>query len=392
VKPLDNPGTPVWERLGRTIADASSLIASDTAELRSEGLRYVSDLVAAGIVVCVEHADPYRPEFGRMIDHTMKWGLDAPDCLYLYATIAGDCEYRIHGNRGSAHHVDIQANWGHYAEGDISKWGTISSISSNELSIDDDGRFELFVGATQRGSNWLPLADNAEFLLIRQYFADWNAERAADVQIERVGGPNDDRQSVEERLSANVGRLCDWITKGGALWQQMSRALLEMAPNTVFVNDPLLSGERGGMRDQVYCLGNFCCRADEAVVIELAPPDSTFWSISLANRYWQSLDYATRQSSLNMHQAALEADGTLRVVICHDDPGVANWLDPCGQTTGTLAIRFLACRGAVEPSIRSVARNRLATSVAAASKLVTPEQRAAVLAQRNAGVRRRFRR
>jgi hypothetical protein len=393
--PAQGSRRPGWQQVNEALAEAAIRIEAETTELspntRAEGLRYLGDLLAAGIVVCMEHSDPYRPRLGRMIEDTMKWGLDAPDCLYLYASVCGDCRYRLHGRLGSARHVDIQVNWGHYAEGDISRWGTVSSVNSDRLYVERDGRFELFLGGPQREPNWIPLAHNAQFLLIRQYFSDWNTERPADLAVERIAGPSARPDSADDALVADLERLCDWLSKGGALWREMSTGLLAMEPNTVFVNDPARSSERGGMRDQIYCLGNFRCRRDEAVIIELLPPRAKFWSVSLANRFWQSLDYATRHSSLNAAQAELDADGRLFAVIAHDDPGIANWLDPCAHDEGTLAIRFLACEDTLEPSIRSVSRSRLAAELPAHATRITPAQRTEILALRAAGVRRRFR-
>ena len=55
----------------------------------------------------------------------------------------------------------------------------------------------------------------------------------------------------------------------------------------------------------------------------------------------QTLDYRNRQSSLNMSQVELEPDGSYRIVIAHEDPGVPNWLDCEGHRHGTIFWRFL---------------------------------------------------
>ncbi len=44
------------------------------------------------------------------------------------APLRGGAVYRVWGNRGSANHIDLQVNWGHYANGAISEWGTIGSL------------------------------------------------------------------------------------------------------------------------------------------------------------------------------------------------------------------------------------------------------------------------
>ena len=77
--------------------------------------------------------EPYQ--FRWLGPNGTKWGLDMPDCLYLFAPVRGDATYRIHGERGSANHFDVQVNFGHFASGDIGSWGTISSRHGGELGI-----------------------------------------------------------------------------------------------------------------------------------------------------------------------------------------------------------------------------------------------------------------
>jgi hypothetical protein len=61
----------------------------------------------------------------------------------------------------------------------------------------------------------------------------------------------------------------------------------------------------------------------------------------LWNKHMQTLEYRTRQTSLNAAQITLEADGSFRIVIAHSDPGVPNWLDTEGHTRGSIFWRFL---------------------------------------------------
>ena len=142
-------GGEAWDALCETLRRAGRLVLGegvpDAPRDRAEGFRYLTRLLGAGRVVCIEHADPDYPEFCRMIEPTMSWGLDAPDCLYLYATVRGDACYRISGRRGSANHLDIQVNSGHFASGDISGWSTVSSLSALDLEIDPDGGLELIL-------------------------------------------------------------------------------------------------------------------------------------------------------------------------------------------------------------------------------------------------------
>ncbi len=364
----------------------------DSPRDRAEGLRYLTRLLAAGTVVCMEHADPDYPEFGRMVDHTMSWGLDCPDCLYLYATVRGDARYRISGIRGSANHIDFQVNHGHFASGDISAWGTVSSMNSLELATESDGSFELTLSADEEEGNWLKLEPNAEFVLIRQYFNDWERERPADVIIERIGAEYPAPPPRTDQIAARLERLSMWLERSGTLWENMSKLALNLEPNTLVVHLPENSDKRAGMQGQAYGIGNFRCEPDEAVIVEFTPPDCRHWSFSLANWYWESLDFATRQTSLNGHQAVLDSDGIFRAVIAHEDPGVANWLDTAGYTQGTIAARFLLADAAPMPQLRSVKLADLALELPDGTPRVDSTGRAQLLERRRRAVWHRYRR
>jgi hypothetical protein len=359
---------------------------------RAEGFRYLLRFLEAGIRLCVEYAEPDHPELCRMIERGMTWGLDCPDCLYLYAPVRGGDRYRLWGTRGTANHFDVQVNYGHFASGDISSWGTLDSKSGGELELDADGRFELWLAPEPRSGNALRAATNAEFLLIRQYFGDWERERPADLWIERVGAPASAPRPRSEQIAARLERLVSWIEKGGALWETLSRAMLSLPPNTLNVVRPPDEEVRGGLEGQVYGLGNFRCAPNAAVVLEFTPPECRHWSVSLASWWWETIDYATRQSSLNGSQARLDADGRFRGVIAHVDPGVPNWLDAAGHTAGTLAVRFLRAAAAPEVRTRVVPLAEVRRQLPPDTPRVTPEARAETLRRRHRSVMARYRR
>ena len=385
-----------WDDFCETLKRAGRLVlgegVADSPRDRAEGFRYLTRLLAAGIVTCIEHADPDYPSFGRMVDYTMRWGLDCPDCLYLYATVCGDASYRIYGNRGSACHIDIQVNYGHFASGDISAWGTISSMNSLDLQMEADGSFELILSSEEHDGNWLRLAPNAEFILVRQYFSDWEDERPADIYVERIGAEYPAPSPRTDQIATRLDRLSMWLEKSGALWEQMSKGALGLPLNTLTVYLPQDSDQRAGLRGQAYGIGNFRCAPDEAVIVEFTPPACQYWSVSLANWYWESLDFATRQTSLNGHQAVLERDGVVRAVIAHDDPGVANWLDTAGHTEGTIAARFLLADATPEPKLRAVKLADLPSELPPDTQRIDPAARAEILERRRRAVLRRYRR
>jgi hypothetical protein len=383
----------LWRALARSVERACELIPPDAGEReRAEALQYLAHFLDAGLRLCVTHADPERPSFVRFVEPQMTWGLDHPDCNYHHAEIRGGAEYRISGRRGSANHLDVQVNHGHFANGALDAWGTIASLSGRELVTAGDGAFEIFVTRERRGANWLATRDDAEFVLVRQYFGDWERERPADLRIERIGGelaPASIASAAE--LARRLQRLETWLAKGGALWSNMSRLMRKLPPNTLNIANPQAAAQRAGLAGQAYGIGNFRCDPDEALIVEFIPPPCHHWTIALANPTWESIDVAARQSSLNHHQARLTAGGVFRGVIAHADPGVANWLDTSGLVSGTLSARFLLAQEAPKPSL-SVARfENLERELASDTPRVTAAERRNALIARRRGIENRFR-
>jgi hypothetical protein len=110
-------------------------------------------------------------------------------------------------------------------------------------------------------------------------------------------------------------------------------------PNTF--NPPFDGTAMGAAAENRPVMGSFQLGPDEALVVEVGPPRGLYWSYSLGNPWWETIDYGRHQSSLNGHQAVVDEDGLLRVVIAHRDPGVANWLDTGGHRFGTIFWRYL---------------------------------------------------
>lgn len=395
-------GQELWSDLCATLERLGSVVtapdAPQGARASAEGYRYLARFLAAGLTVCIEHGDPAYPEFGRMTEHAQKWGLDMPDCLYLWASIRGSSEYRIWGKRGGANHIDIQVNAGHFATGDIGSWRTMSSVNGLDLVCEADGSFELLLSpappdkGSNRGPNVLRLEEDAEFVLVRQYFADWEKERPADLFIERIGAPTAAPPPTPREIEGRFARLKAWLDDGARRWEAMSRGLLSMAPNTLIVHRADDAGAHTGLGGQAYGMGNFQCAPDQAVLIEFEPPRCQHWSVSLANEFWESLDYVTHQSSLNGHQARLDSDRRFRAVLSHRDPGVPNWLDATGIPRGSLAIRFLLAEHTPEIRLETVPLDRVRDHLPTDTPAVSPEERDRILLARRHGIWQRDRR
>jgi hypothetical protein len=364
---------------------------------RAAGLRYLTRFLAAGLRLCMEHDDADHPVFARMIENGMSWGLDNPDCNYSWARVHGNGVYRIRGWRGGAQQLELQVNTGHFADGQMPAlsggeggWRTLSFLTGDTLVCDDDGRFEVTLSREERPGNWLRLDDDASFVLVRQYFDDWESEQPGVFAIERENAPYPPAPLSLALLRERMDRLFEWLDTGAACWDKVSRLLLSLEANTILMFDVKEDTDRPGLHGQSYGMGPFACGPDEAVIVEFPVPTCRMWSVALTNFWWETLDFGARQTSLNGHWAQLDSDGVFRGVIAHRDPGVPNWLDADGCERGTLAVRFLFADETPKTTLRVVPIDRLRDALPRDTPRVSSDERSAVLARRSRALQRRY--
>ena len=75
-----------------------------------------------------------------------------------------------------------------------------------------------------------------------------------------------------------------------------------------------------------------------------------YWSVSLQNRWMQSLDYQNYQVGLNNHQIETE-DGRYRIIVSAQQPETGNWIDTAGTREGLLAIRYQLSQDSPPPTL-----------------------------------------
>jgi hypothetical protein len=379
-----------WAELCDRLKAAGEIVlapgAPDTDLDRAEGYRYLATLAAAGIRHAFDLADLDHPRFLRNPDSASKWGAENADNVYLLAKIRSDRSYRIVGRRNSAYTFLIEVKEGYMQLGRDRNFAT---LEASQLELAADGSFEIALSRERQPGNWLPLHPDATQVLIRQYLWDWQREVPAEFRIyqvesQGVAAPPDD--------PARVARLLDeaghWVSSTASVWADWVAAIRgahvpgRLAPARRFA---------GGADDILYGNDAFRLRPHEALVVEFEPPDARYWHVQLVDLWFGSLDYANRQTSLNGHQLRADADGLVRVVIAHDDPGVPNWLDTAGHLEGILQYRYVWTRNEPAPRARIVPFDALRGVLPEDTPRVTPEERRCAVAGRQAHVARRER-
>ena len=228
--------------------------------------------------------------------------------------------------------------------------------------------------------------------MVRQFFYDWSNEVAADLTIECVEAPSSDRAVTPPaldaaRVGAEVEALGAFVEASFEFWldvEEGGRGRDQLLPRAGRAHPD------GGRRRERQHLGIVELDDDQALVIEVAPPEALYWSVSLGNFWWETIDYANRQSSLNGHQAVLDPDGVFRAVVAHRDPGVANWLDTAGNHHGAMIFRWLRAAAAPVPEVKVVEFDELDRQLPPSTPRVDAVGRRRVLDARYDAVRRRF--
>ena len=70
----------------------------------------------------------------------------------------------------------------------------------------------------------------------------------------------------------------------------------------------------------------------------------------------EAFDYRYFPVWVNKHTARYRRDGSVRVVVAHEDPRVAdaNWIDTCGHERGTMCWRWIRAQDLPQPQTRVV--------------------------------------
>ena len=88
--------------------------------------------------------------------------------------------------------------------------------------------------------------------------------------------------------------------------------------------DPEVSNAAGGDPNIVYYHSHWALAPDEALVIEVQPPECEHWNFQLNNYWMESLDYQHFTIHINKHFATYQADQSVRLIVTHHDPALPN--------------------------------------------------------------------
>ena len=320
----------------------------------AEGERYLTHLFRVGCELFMEgHAD--HPQFQKIVTPTMKLMGDNADAFYFHTQINSNRRYRIRGKLTGEVYLSLTV----YTGEQPGSWstGVATALNSRQFDIAEDGSFEIIAGPNEVGRNRLQLSSDSLEIITRHYFMN-DSYAACDpmvsplISIENLdpvappAAPSD--QSTSDALHA-----LNRFIRANSIERPLMNPLdtpdwFSLTPNTLGQPqkwNPASDAGGWGAVDNAYSAGRFDLQADEALIIEGRMPQCVFANVLLWNRYLQTFDYRYRQVSLNKKQLKQNPDGSFKIVLSHQDPGVDNWLDTEGRQTGIVYWRFLLAEG-----------------------------------------------
>jgi len=313
---------------------------------QTEGIRYLTRLTRAALEAYVEYGDPAFPVLRSMVHETVKMGADNPDNYYMNAQISGLYEYKITGCRNTVDYIGFFTRNGNY--GTTGGMAPCGALEGKDLKLNEDGSFEIILSPSPKGQNWLKTEAETTILIVRQTFYDRENETPADLKIENLDGRLSPDPINATRLDEGLQTAALFVAGAPVLFARWA-AGFQKHTNRLPQFDPGTSNAAGGDENIIYYHSHWKLDPEEALIIEVQPPDCENWNFQLNNYWMESLDYRYFNISINKHTAHYEKNQSVRVIVAHENPGQSNWINTCKHPEGTMCWRWYRLRNGAQP-------------------------------------------
>jgi hypothetical protein len=367
---------------------------------RADAFRFLTQNLGQAFDLGLETKDPRYPSIHAFCNPTRKLGGDCADFVYQQAWIDGRSAYKITGDRGTCRFLNFTVQGPRPDKQPATGWPVLhdpfgdipeANLFGTQLRSEWDGGFELYVGGARQGANWLPTTPGSRKLFIRQGFDRWD-ERPARMRIERLDMSEPKPVPTPADLIAGMdwagtfveGLMRDWPDHPYTYTPARYLDWINQFPP-----DPADSAESDRRRGRAVANMTWRLAPDEALILEFDSHDG-FWTVTNMGSFFSSMDFLYRPVSYTPSRTKVSADGKVRLVLAHDDPGYHNWLDTQGFELGNLTYRNLMSEAQTSFRTQVVKRADLAAALPADTAKVTPEERVRQLRERFNGIRQRY--
>ena len=328
-----------WQFFQQMLADVTKIVTDDAESEREllEGLRVIARVSSLCAQLSVE-ADPDRPSFFDMCSPTRMIGGPNPDGNYYLAMIRGDRRYRITGTRGTSAYLGFQI----LAGTGLTPRRMANYVSDVNLA-QTSGEFALVLSVDEptdlAGAQWVEIPVDASSVVVREYIGDRASEELATM---RIGALDADSVTplTDSELADQFTAMAWSLMKLTTLHRTIKPELLE-TPNTLLTAEAADLGAADTTPDNLYMMGTFRLEPDQALVLDIEPPNTRYWNVTLENIWHECLEPRRRHSSVTSRAVQPDADGRVQIAISAEDFGFGHWLDTGGRQRGFVVLRWL---------------------------------------------------
>jgi hypothetical protein len=337
--PVAPKTTAAWQFFQQMLTDVTKVVTADAESEREllEGLRVIARVSSLCAQLSVE-ADPAQPSFFDMCSPTRMIGGPNPDGNYYLAMIRGDRTYRITGTRGTSAYFGLQI----LAGTGLTPRRMAGYLSDVDLAL-NSGEFNVVLAAQEPadsgGAQWLPIPADASAVVVREYIGDPAAEELATLRIEALD-PDPVAPLTDDELADQFTAMAWTLMKLTTLHRTIKPELLDN-PNTLLTAEAADLGAADTTPDNLYMIGTFRLQPNEALVLDIAPPDTRYWNVTLESIWHECLEPRRRHSSVTNRAVRPDPDGRVRIAISAADSGFGHWLDTGGRQRGFMVLRWL---------------------------------------------------
>jgi hypothetical protein len=372
-------------------------------ELLSAGLSRVTELINGVFFQSPEAVA------GDAADSRQYFQFFTPD-IYYHATagLAPGATYELTGTVGKGTEALAIATEAITGSTAVSKE---SLELDHNLVVNPDGTFTVDIGPTEPTGavNFINDTDattNGDAsLLIRDVLGDW-AQGPGSISIHCVAdcpaffsipstGIFPGAEGATTQITSVDSLLTTLFTAFGNIvgpFNQENMGLAEVAgielpTNTMSSLAPETSVFATGLPSAEVSGGNFDLDPSEALIVKVPDVAAAYSGIELMNVFGAALPSTLAQTTLNNTTAFHDPDGYTYYVVSATNPGVANWLDSNGVSSGEIFARFENLPGRTDPSGLPVTTEvvpvaDVANYLPADTPTVSPAEYAADMSQR----------
>ena len=335
----DAASTRAWQFFQEMLGNVTNIVTEDAESQRErlEGLRLIARVSSLCSQMAVE-VDLDRPSFFDMCSDNRMIGGPNPDGNYYLAMIRGDRSYRITGTRGTSAYLGLQI----LAGTGLTPRRMSNYVSDVDLAL-SDRKFAIVLAATEpadlAGAQWVQIPEDASSVVVREYIGDRATEELARLHIEALQ-PGPLTPLTDDELAGQFTAMAWSLMKLATLHRTIKPELLD-SPNTLLTAQAADLGAADTTPDNLYMMGTFRLDPGQALVLDIEPPHTRYWNVTLESIFHECLEPRRRHSSVTNRAVHPDADGRVRIAISAQDYGFGHWLDTGGRHRGFVVLRWL---------------------------------------------------